>query len=122
MRAAPLVADPAGDADREAHLADSPSSSFAVPGEAMRDAAARQLPSMLAQDGDEILVRVALMQEHRLADPRGDLELTSERGALHVARREIAKVVEPAFAHRDDFGRLRRALPAPRKSAVSSVA
>ncbi len=53
---------------------------------------------------DEIGVRVALMQEHGLAAVDGELELRAERALLRVARRQVAKVVESAFADRDDVG------------------
>ncbi len=59
---------------------------------------------MLAKDGGEVVVRVTLVQEHWFAGPRGDLELAREGPALHVARREIAVVVEPALADCDDRG------------------
>ena len=42
-------------------------------------------------------------QEQRLAGVRRELQLAFERLALRRARREIAEVVQPAFADRDDF-------------------
>ena len=68
MRTAALVADPAGDADRkpEAEVA---LEFRGIAGEAVRDAA-DQLPAVLAQDRDKVLVRIALVQEHRLAERR----------------------------------------------------
>ena len=65
MRAATLVADPAGDADREPEI-EVGVQLLGVAGEAMRDAA--PLRGVLAQDREEVLVRVALMQEHRLVE------------------------------------------------------
>jgi hypothetical protein len=103
MVAATFVANPACDADGESHL-QIVQQLVRLTGEAMGDRTGRECARMLSEDGDEIGVSVALMQENRLAHARGDLELTRERGALHVSRREIAKVVEPAFAHRDDLG------------------
>jgi hypothetical protein len=58
---------------------------------------------VLAQDGEKIVVRVALMQEHGLAGGGGDLELPDERTALQIARGEVAKIVQPAFSCRDHF-------------------
>jgi hypothetical protein len=65
----------------------------------MRDASRE---AMLAQDGEEIVVSVALVQEHRFARRGRELELPRERAALQIARREITEIVEPAFAHGDD--------------------
>src|SRR6202050_167524 len=48
-------------------------------------------------------MRVALVQEHRLADASGQLELAMEGLLLRRGRREIAEIVQPAFAHRHDF-------------------
>src|SRR5262249_7280264 len=72
-------------------------------GEAMGDSARSQRLRILSQDGDKVFVRIALMQEHRLAHPSCDLELTCKCGALHVARGEIAEVVEAALADGYDF-------------------
>jgi len=80
---------------------------FLSGGEAMRHAI-RDL--VFAQDGEKVIVRVALMQEHRFADARRDLQLLRKRSPLQVARREIPKVVEAAFAHRDDAGLARQGL------------
>src|SRR6267154_362142 len=54
-------------------------------------------------------MRIALMQKNRLADLRGDFQLRDERTALVVRRREIAKIVEAAFTHRDDMFKLQKA-------------
>jgi hypothetical protein len=59
--------------------------------------------AMLLQDRHKIGVRIALMQEDGLADARRELELAMERLSLYGARREIAKIIEPAFAYRDDL-------------------
>jgi hypothetical protein len=70
----------------------------------MRDGAGSKRARVLSQNGDEVIMRIALMQKDRLADARGDLELSRERGSLHVAGRKIPKVIEPAFSNRNDFG------------------
>jgi len=46
---------------------------------------------------------VALVQEHRLADASGQLELAMEGLLLRRGRGEIAEIVQPAFAHRHDL-------------------
>src|SRR5690606_30788766 len=94
--AAPLVANPTRDADVKTEI-EIRLELGASAREAMRDAARETRPPRLEQR-DEIVVRVALMQEHGLADARRELELRFERRALRITRREIAKVVEPAFA------------------------
>src|SRR6185312_16766609 len=97
MRAAALIADPARDADREAE----PQIFFelrARAGEAVRDASHERAP-MLAHYRGEIRMRIALMQEYRLADPGGELQLAREGAALDIARAEVAVVIEPALAH-----------------------
>ena len=101
MCAAALIGDPAGDTDREAELQVALQLLLRA-GEAVRDAV--PVGRVLAQYGDEIIVRVALVQEHRLADLRGELELAVKRLLLRGARREVAEIVEPALADRDHFG------------------
>ena len=56
------------------------------------------------QYGLEILVGIALMQKNQLRDAHGDFQLSDEGGALRRGRREIAKVVEAAFSHRNHMG------------------
>jgi hypothetical protein len=68
----------------------------------VRDAA--PLHRVLAQDGEEVRVRVALVQEHRFTNLRGEFQLGVEGALLRGVRREISEVVEPAFTHRDDLG------------------
>ena len=101
MCAAALIGDPAGDTDREAELQVALQLLLRA-GEAVRDAV--PVGRVLAQYGDEIIVRVALVQEHRLAGLRGELELAVKRLLLRGARREVAEIVEPALADRDHFG------------------
>jgi len=98
MRAAALIADPAGDADRQSEL-EVAVELGAGAGEAVRDAA--PLRRVLAQDGDEVGVGIALVQEHRFAEPQGELELQVEGLLLRLARGEVAEVVEPALPDRD---------------------
>jgi len=45
-------------------------------------------------------MRVALMQEHRLAVLRRQFELPRKRRTLRVRRRQVAKVVQSALAGR----------------------
>ena len=99
--AAALIGDPAGDTDRETELQVALQLLLRA-GEAVRDAV--PVGRVLAQYGDEIIVRVALVQEHRLADLRGELELAVKRLLLRGARREVAEIVEPALADRDHVG------------------
>ena len=68
----------------------------------MRDSAA-EARAVFAQDRQELLVRVALVEEHRLAQLHGEVELSPERCELRRARRKIAKIVQPALADRDDL-------------------
>src|SRR4051812_16014925 len=103
MLAAPFVANPPGDADRKTEI-QAIGELGSGAGEAVRDGAGRERLRMLAKNRNEILMRIALMQEHRLADACGNAELLRERSALHIARREIAEVVEPAFTDSHRFG------------------
>src|SRR5262245_58021487 len=48
---------------------------------------------------------VALMQEHGLAQPNRKVELAPEGDELRRTRRQIAKIVQSAFADCDDLGR-----------------
>ena len=105
MLAAPFVADPARDADRQAHL-EIVVQLVRLAGEAMRNRARGDDVPVLSQDRDKVRMRVALMQKHRFAHACGNLQLARESGALHVARGEVAEVIEPAFADGDDFGRM----------------
>ena len=57
---------------------------------------------MLAQNGQQIGVRVALVQKYRLADARGQLELAVKGLLLRFARGEVAEIIETAFSHCDD--------------------
>src|SRR5215472_13761052 len=101
VRSAALVADPAGDADREAEREVGIELRLSA-GEAVRDA--RVPGAVLAQDRDEVRMGVALVQEHRLAEERGKLELAVKGLPLRLARGEIAKVIEAAFADCRYFG------------------
>ena len=101
MRAAALIADPAGDADREPELQIA-LQLLSRAGEAVRHAAPAR--GVLAQYGDEIIVSVALVEEHRLADLRRELELAVERLLLRGSGREVAEIIEPALTDCDHFG------------------
>src|SRR5207302_1961269 len=102
MAATALIADPAGDPDRQPQL-EITRQLLRRAGEAMRHAAPGG--RVLAQDGHEIGVRLALVQEHRLAEAQCELELTVEGTLLRIAGREVPVVIEPAFSDRDDLGR-----------------
>jgi hypothetical protein len=66
----------------------------------MRDAA-DEPRAALAEHGDEIGVRVPLMEENRQPDLGGKRKLRGKRRFLAIARREVAVVIEPALADRD---------------------
>jgi hypothetical protein len=55
---------------------------------------------VLTQDRDEIGVCIALVKKNRLADLHGELQLAMEGRLLDGAGRQIAVVVESAFAYR----------------------
>ena len=101
MVPAPLVADPAGDPDREAHLEVRPRLVRGA-GEAVRDGR-RQVAPVLRQDPDEIRVRIALVQEQRATCLDREFDLHPERAFLRVVRTVVPEVVEAAFAGRDDL-------------------
>ena len=68
----------------------------------------------------EIFVRIALMQEHRLAQASTASSSCQRKASqLRVARREVTEVVEPAFADGDDFGLPRRGPQVPLSCAAS---
>ena len=89
LPATPLVANPAGDADREAERA--------IGLELERTAretvgnCAHEAPRIVGENGDKVLVRVALVQEHGLTDVNRDFQLRDEGGALRGARAESRK-------------------------------
>ena len=60
--------------------------------------AADQLLAMRFDDTREVTMCVALMQENWLSQFDSELQLPLERGPLIWLRREIAEVIEPAFA------------------------
>src|SRR5689334_20078191 len=94
MRAATLVVDPTRDADRESEI-EARRELCSGARETVGYGARGERGRMLAQNRDEVLMRIALMEEHGLADTRRDFELASECGALRIARREVAEVIEP---------------------------
>ncbi len=106
VRAATLVAQPAGDADMPVAV-QVVEQLAAIGGEAVHHRRAQ--PAIeVAHHRQEVVVGVALVQEQRLAHAidgkvRRQLQLPFERAALGRARREVAVVVQPAFAHRDHF-------------------
>ena len=102
MCAATFVADPPGDADRQAGIEAVPQLAL-VTGEAMRDAGA-QPRQVVAQDRHEIRVRIALMQKDRPAGARGELELPAKCPLLRIVRCEVAEIIQAALAGSADIG------------------
>jgi hypothetical protein len=102
VQAAAFVAQPAGDAHVPV-LVQVIEQFLARAGEAVHDRGA-ELAVEVAHRRHEVGVRIALVQEHGLARVRGDLQLHLEGAPLRRARREIAEVIQAAFADRDDLG------------------
>lgn len=101
MRATALVAQPAGDADVPV-LVQVIEKLVTLTGEAMHHRRADATLEVLHLC-HEIGMRVALVQEQRLAVVCGQLQLALERTVLGRARREVTEVVQPALAHRHHF-------------------
>ena len=102
LQAAALIADPAGDADVQPQF--QAGVEFAARArEAVRDAV-HMAAALLAQQRRKIIVGVALVEEQRLAASCSPLQLPGKGAQLGRAWREVAVVVEAAFAHGHDFG------------------
>ncbi len=101
VRAATFVADPAGDADMEVAVEVIEQLGF-LAGETVDDRGA-DATTHVVHEAQEVGVRVALVQEQRLAAVDRELKLAFECEQLRLARREIAVVVETGLADRDDF-------------------
>ena len=101
MQPTALVADPTGDTDVQAEIEVS-ARLVDSRREAMRDAA-DEARSVLAEDRQEFVVRVALMEKDRLARLSCEIELLPELRSLRCPRGNVAKVVQSAFADRDDL-------------------
>ena len=86
--------------------------------EAVEDPADGRDPLGLA-DVEEIRVRLSAMEQDGLPDGPRQPELGDERGPLDGPRREVAVVVEPDLADRDDPRRAPRARQAARGSPDS---
>ena len=56
---------------------------------------------MRGQDLGRVAVRLADVENHRLVQAPGHVQLLLEHGALNVSRREIIVIVQPDFAQRD---------------------
>ena len=97
MQSAPLIADPAGDADGEVQL-QTVCKLVGVASETMRNTVG-QRSTELAQDAHEICMGIALMQEHRFADACCQLQLGTKSLQLCFARCEIAVVIQAAFPY-----------------------
>lgn len=73
---------------------------------------------MLAQDRDEIIVGIALVQEHGLAEPERQFQLQVKRPLLRGARGVVAVVVQATLAHRDHFRAAGELLEFPRAHRI----
>jgi hypothetical protein len=100
MQAAALVADPARDTDVQAEF-ETGLESLAVTRETMQHRG-RKLSLMRSQDGDEILVGIAFMQEERFLKTDRKSQLTLECESLFARSREVTVVVETGFAYGND--------------------
>src|SRR5881296_1844829 len=109
MLAAPLVADPARDADVEPEL-DVRAQLILLAGETM---GGRVLHSMMAQDLRKARMRIARVQEERSAELEAELELGDEPLLLVGMRRVVAVEIEPALADGDDAWMLRHLAQLP---------
>lgn len=69
----------------------------------MRNAAGQAAPK-IPEDGRKIAMRVALMEEYRLASRGREFQLCDEGRALCIRRREITVIVQAAFAGRNHLG------------------
>src|SRR5579871_4965628 len=107
MRAAALVADPAGNADCEPEL-EITRELLQRAGETMRDPAPGA--GVLAQDRGEVGVAVTLVKKHRFAEPGGEIELAVEALLLRSAWREITEIIEAAFTDGHHGGVARQGL------------
>lgn len=99
--ATPLVADPPGDADRQVHLQVG-HELLVRARKTVRDPT-DQRRAVLPQNRYKIRVCVTLVQKNRLAHARGELQLAVKCLLLHGARRKVAKVIQSAFAHRNNL-------------------
>jgi hypothetical protein len=70
--------------------------------EAMRDPTDERAP-VLPKDGNKVLVCVALVEEDRLPNARGQLQLPMKSFPLCWRRREVPEVVQAAFSNRNDL-------------------
>src|SRR5262249_55285965 len=61
--------------------------------------------AVLPQDSNKVGMRIALVKKHRLTEVAGQFQLPMEGFLLDGARREVAIVVEPAFADGNDLRR-----------------
>src|SRR5207245_4831184 len=79
--------------------------------------------ALFGEDAQDVLVRVAAVKQHRLADVTAEREQPAEDALLSVAGREVPKEIETDFAHGDDAGlpRQRRDLGKRRLVGVTGV-
>jgi predicted metal-dependent hydrolase len=102
VQAPPFITYPACDADGQIQL-QAIRKLAGLSREAMRHAIG-QRAAELAQDADEIRVRIALVQEYRLAYGDCDFQQGAKCRDLRIAWRKIAVVIQAAFANRHDGG------------------
>jgi hypothetical protein len=112
MRAAPFIADPAGDADGQLQFQITLKLARRSR-KAMRHRST-QACAMLAQNRNEVRVRITLVQEHGLSRGSGEFQLAVESSTLRTMRGKIAVVVEAALTNCDDLGSLRKRANAAR--------
>jgi hypothetical protein len=75
----------------------------AAGGEAVRDSAG-EAAAKISENRRKVGVRIALVEEDGLAGLGRDFQLGDEGRALRFGRREIAEIVQAAFAGRNDLG------------------
>ena len=101
MGATPFIANPSGDADvkPQIHVG---LEHFPVTRKTVSDGTTYSADVGL-QQGDEIVMGVSLVQKDRQPKLNGELELCRKGVSLVFMGREVAKIVEPTFADRDNF-------------------
>ena len=100
VRAPALVADPAGDADVQIQI-EVTEQRLLFAGEAMHHGG-RQLITVIAQDLQQALAGIALVEEHRQLQLDRQRQVLFQDFFLLRARREITIEIQPAFTHRHD--------------------
>lgn len=94
-----LISHPAGDAEVQIQL-DTGLDHRLIAGKAVKDGI-RERIAMLAEDGEEVSRRVALVEKDRMTVIRSQSQLSGKSRALIGARREIAVIIKPGLTHGD---------------------